>query len=68
MTQTYKVADMTCGKCVATITKTIAALDPEAIVDCDLQTKEVRITSHADATRVTAALGDAGFEAELLAA
>lgn len=68
MTQTYKVDDMTCGKCVATITKTIAVLDPAAIVDCDLQTKEVRITANVDAARVTAALGDAGFEAEPLAA
>ncbi|MGO9135131.1 MAG: heavy-metal-associated domain-containing protein [Methylovirgula sp.] len=66
--QKYKVADMTCGKCVATITKTIQSLDPKADVACNLESKVIQVTTSVDAARIAAALADAGFESEPLAA
>lgn len=68
MTQSYKVADMSCGGCVKTITKTIQALDPKAKVACDLASKVVNVTSDIDTARIAAALADAGFDSEPLAA
>jgi copper chaperone len=68
MTQKYKIADMSCGGCVATITKTIQALDPKAEIACNLASKVVNVTTHIDTARITAALADAGFDSESLAA
>jgi copper chaperone len=64
----YKVADMSCGGCVETITKTIQALDPKAEIACNLVNKEVNVTTAIDSARIAAALADAGFDSEPLAA
>jgi len=66
--QKYKVPDMTCGHCVQTIETTIKGLDPAATVACDLNRKEVTVTTSTAAERVAAALADVGFDAEMLAA
>jgi copper chaperone len=66
--QKYKVPDMSCGHCVATIEKTIHALDPKAVIACDLDHKEVTVTSAIDSARIAGALAEASFESTLLAA
>ena len=41
----FQVADMTCGHCVATVTKAIKALDAEASVKIDLAAHRVEVES-----------------------
>ena len=55
---------MSCSHCVATIEKTIKALDPAAVVSCHLETREVDIVSTLAPERITTALRDVGFETE----
>lgn len=55
--------DMTCGHCVATVKRTVAALDPHAEVDIDLPSHRVRIDTEASAEAVRQALQEEGYPA-----
>jgi copper chaperone len=55
--------DMTCGHCVATVKRTVAALDPNAQIDIDLPSHHVRIQTQADAEQVRKALEEEGYPA-----
>lgn len=55
--------DMTCGHCVATVKRTVAALDPNAQVEIDLPTHQVRIQTEADDATVKQALEEEGYPA-----
>lgn len=55
------VPDMTCGHCVATVTKAIRTLDPSAEVKADLGSRTVTVETSAPATAVAKALEDAGY-------
>jgi copper chaperone len=55
--------DMTCGHCVAAITRTVQALDPAARVQTDLATHRVQIESSQPAEALTAALAEEGYPA-----
>ncbi len=55
------IDDMTCGGCVASITRVVKGLDPDAVVDADVATKHVRITSPIDTAAVVAAITAAGY-------
>lgn len=57
------VPDMSCGHCVATITKSVQALDPSADIKTDLTSRTVSIETKADADKITAALDEAGYPA-----
>lgn len=57
----FQVNDMTCGHCVATITRAVAGADPAAKVDIDLPTHRVRISSTGDAQRFENAMREAGY-------
>ncbi len=59
----FKVEDMSCAHCVATIEKSVKALDADATVSCDLGAKTVAVTSAADPAAIVGALDDAGYEA-----
>ena len=59
----FKVDDMSCDHCVATIERAVKALDPGAVVTSDLETKTVDVASSADPSAVQAALEEAGYEA-----
>lgn len=65
--QRYKVPDMTCNHCVQTIERTIKELDPAATVACDLEHKEVRVTTGVPVARIMTALTEAGYASEPLA-
>ena len=53
---------MTCGHCVSTITKAVAAVDHGAKVQIDLATHLVTIDSiEADATALSDAIREAGY-------
>jgi copper chaperone len=58
----FEVSNMTCGHCVAAITKAVQTADPGARLDIDLATKRVRIEGTADAERYAAAIREAGYQ------
>ena len=57
----FNVPDMTCGHCVATITKAVKAVDPAAEVKADLGTKTVTVESGLPAAALAKALDEAGY-------
>jgi copper chaperone len=58
----FHIPTMTCGGCVKSISRAVAALDPHARVDADLQSHDVEITTAADEGAVVAALREVGYE------
>ena len=61
------VNDMTCGGCVASITRVVKGLDPNATVDANVESRQVRINSQTDTEAVVAAIANAGFHPQLAA-
>ncbi|WP_374333365.1 heavy-metal-associated domain-containing protein [Aestuariivirga sp.] len=57
----FNVPDMSCGHCVATITKAVKALDPAAEVKADLAAKSVTVESAVPASSIARALDEAGY-------
>jgi copper chaperone len=57
----FSVPGMTCGHCVATITKAIRTLDAAAEVKADLGSRTVTVETTAPAPAVARALEDAGY-------
>jgi copper chaperone len=58
----FEVQDMSCGHCVATITKAVKAVDGNAAVQVDLASHRVTIDGRAaDAAALKAAIADAGY-------
>jgi copper chaperone CopZ len=60
------INDMTCGGCVASITRVVKGLDPDAVVDADVATKRVNITSLIDTEAVVAAIANAGYHPQAI--
>ena len=58
---TFQVNDMTCGHCVASVTKAVKTLDATAQVDIDLEAHKVKVESAQPAASVEAAIREAGF-------
>jgi copper chaperone len=62
---TFFVNDMTCGRCVSTITRTLRALDPQAQVEIDLSQRLVQVESTSvGAAALQAAIAEAGYTPE----
>ncbi|NBJ13389.1 heavy-metal-associated domain-containing protein [Microvirga arsenatis] len=59
----FHVPDMTCGGCLRSVTRAIQALDPQARVEADLDTRTVRVESAEEETSLLEALGNGGFPA-----
>ncbi len=55
------INDMTCGGCVASITRVVQGLDPDAKVVADVDSKRVQIESLIDTEAVVAAITHAGY-------
>ncbi len=55
------INDMTCGGCVASITRVVKQLDANATVNADVGTKRVAIDSHIDSAALVAAIENAGY-------
>ncbi len=60
----FRVPDMTCSGCVRAVTNAVRDVDAAASVDADLETKQVRVTSAAEADALAAAVREAGFTVE----
>ncbi|MBC8338985.1 MAG: heavy-metal-associated domain-containing protein [Rhodospirillales bacterium] len=58
----YKVLGMSCAGCANSVSKALKAVVPEASVDVNLDSKEVRIEGIAEDTAVQQAVEGAGFE------
>lgn len=63
----FRVEKMSCGGCAGRVTKAIRQVDSAAQVDVDLQSKQVRVTSAADAPVLAAAIAQAGYPAQIAA-
>lgn len=65
MSQTIQlsVPDMTCGHCKASVEKAVTALDDDAELDFDMETREVEIDSTASKSAILSALDAAGYPA-----
>jgi copper chaperone len=55
---------MTCGHCVATVTRTVQRLDAAARVQIDLPSHKVQIESSQPAEAIERALADEGYPAQ----
>jgi copper chaperone len=56
-----EVGEMSCGHCVASVTKAVQAIDAAAKVDVDLAQRRVSVQSSAPLERVSDAIEDAGY-------
>lgn len=61
MTLEFKVPNMACSACVATITEAVTAIDPTATVAADPKTKQVKIETQQPETTVKNAIAAAGY-------
>lgn len=61
------INDMTCGGCVASITRVIKALDPTATVDANVEARRVNIASPLASDIVVAAITQAGYHPQIAA-
>lgn len=58
----FKVPDMSCGHCTATIEKAVKAIDPGATVTCSLDTRTVAVQSVLSDRAVSDAIRGAGYD------
>ena len=61
MTIEFNVPDMACDACSQAITQAVLALDSQAVVKADTQTKQVTIETSADKSSVKDAIAAAGY-------
>ena len=55
------INDMTCGGCVASITRVVKGLDPDATLEADVESHAVKIATLVDTEAVIAAISQAGY-------
>jgi len=58
------IQDMSCAGCVRSVAAAVKALDPQAAVNVDLDSKLAEIESSQPADAIIQALDEAGFPAE----
>lgn len=61
----FQVKDMTCGHCVATVTKAVQGMDAAAQVTIDLVAHQVAVESAESAERIAQAIREAGYTPEI---
>lgn len=61
----FRVPDMTCGHCEASIRQAIQQVEPQARITVDLGRHEVRVDGASDTDAVWKAMNDAGYSPEL---
>ena len=62
MTLTLTVKGMNCGHCTKTITQAILKIDPQAVVETNIPEQLVTITSSLQASTLSAAVTEAGYD------
>ena len=63
-----QVEGMNCGGCVKGVTRSVQAVDGNAKVDVNLQSKTVRVETQASLDDVQAAISNAGYPVKASAA
>jgi copper chaperone len=63
----FKVSGMTCGHCVATVTRAVKAVDPAAEVSIDRVAGRVKVLGTAAPERLRAAIEEEGYRVEIAA-
>jgi copper chaperone len=64
MTNTYRVASMTCDHCKIAVSGEVSAVDGVSAVDVDLDAKLVHVHgAEVDGAAVVAAIDEAGYDA-----
>ncbi|HEY5801064.1 MAG TPA: cation transporter [Burkholderiaceae bacterium] len=58
---TLQVEEMSCGHCVAAVTKALQALDADARVHVDLASRRVEVDTRAPVDAVKEAIEEAGY-------
>ena len=61
MTLNFKVPDLACSACVATITQAVTAVDTAATVNADPKTKQVTIETQHPEAAIKGAITSAGY-------
>jgi copper chaperone len=63
-TRTYQVTGMTCGHCVAAVTREVEALEPVTDVHVELESGDVTVVSERPLTddEIGAAVDEAGYQ------
>ncbi len=61
------INDMTCGGCVASVTRAVTNIDPAAKLDIDISTKHVKIDSGIAPEQLLAAIEAAGYHPQVKA-
>ena len=61
MTIQFKVPDMACGACAESIIKAVQEVDPQALVQADPETKQVKIETQVSESSVKNAIAEAGY-------
>ena len=57
----FNIQAMSCGHCVKAVTEAVKSVDPQALVDVDLGTKQVKVESQAQRGQLVEALTQAGY-------
>ena len=57
----FQIPDMTCGHCVAAVTKAVKAADPAAEIKIDLPTHSVQVQTSVPREVLAAQLVEAGY-------
>jgi copper chaperone CopZ len=61
MAHEFKVEDMTCGRCISRVTRSLRTFDPDAKVSVDLAAHRVVIDGAADRDDYAFVIRDAGY-------
>ena len=57
----FYIPNMTCGGCAKSVTKALLSVDPQARIETDPPTREVRVESTMDESAFLAVLDEAGY-------
>ena len=63
----FHIPGMTCGGCLRAVTRAVQALDPQARVEADLETRTVKVISRQSEASLLGALSNGGYPAQPLA-
>lgn len=62
MAVTLTVKGMNCGHCTKTITNAILAIDLQAVVETDIPSQSVKVSTQLDNQKISAVVVDAGYD------
>ncbi len=57
----FNIAALSCGHCARAVTEAVHEIDPEARVEVDLGSKQVKVQTQATREQVVAVLTEAGY-------